>query len=403
MGDIATLEYGKSLRGYEKSSGRYRVFGTNGPIGWHDSPLSQHRTVVVGRKGAYRGVHFSAASCYVIDTAFYLAPKVEFDMRWAYYELLTQDINSMDSGSAIPSTSRDEFYHLPVHFPPLNAQRAIARVLGTLDDKIELNRRMNETLEAMARAVFQDWFINFGPTRSKIQGRPPYLTPDEWSVFPDRLDDEGKPEGWRNGTLRELAFLNPENWSRSNYPAQIQYVDLSNTKWGTIGSTEAYSKETAPSRAQRVLRPGDTIVGTVRPGNGSYAFIAEDGLTGSTGFAVLRPKEPHFRELIYLSATSSDNIDHLAHLADGGAYPAIKPEVVLTTKLPGFSDDSAMCFARSTGALLDRVEANKQESRTLSAMRGTLLPKLLSGELRLKEPEKFVEAVKSRRRIHATF
>ena len=75
-------------------------------------------------------------------------------------------------------------------------QRAIAHILGTLDDKIELNRRMNETLEAMARALFKDWFVDFGPTLAKIEGRDPYLAPEIWDLFPDKLDDGRKPEGW---------------------------------------------------------------------------------------------------------------------------------------------------------------------------------------------------------------
>src|SRR5688572_2514157 len=111
-GDLATLEYGKALTDYRQDLGKYRVYGTNGPIGWTNSYLYDKSSVIVGRKGAYRGIHFAKEPFFVIDTAFYLKPKQEFDMRWAYYQLLTQDINGMDSGSAIPSTSRDEFYGL---------------------------------------------------------------------------------------------------------------------------------------------------------------------------------------------------------------------------------------------------------------------------------------------------
>jgi len=139
-GDIATLEYGKGLRGYQEATGAYRVFGTNGPIGWHDKPLCPFPSVIIGRKGAYRGIHFSPEPFFVIDTAFYLKPKEDFNVKWAYYELLTHDINSMDSGSAIPSTSRESFYQLPVLVPPNEDQQAIAHILGSLDDKIELNR-----------------------------------------------------------------------------------------------------------------------------------------------------------------------------------------------------------------------------------------------------------------------
>src|SRR3990170_5637489 len=191
-GDLATLEYGRALRSYDTSSGRFRVFGTNGPM------------------GAYRGVHYSSAPFFVIDTAFYLEPKVEMDLRWAYYELLTQDINGMDSGSAIPSTSREAFYSLPVRVPPPDEQRAIARILGTLDDKIELNRRMNVTLEAMARAIFKSWFVDFYPVRAKSEGRDPGLPKNIADLFPDRFEDceLGEiPAGWNVVVLEELATI----------------------------------------------------------------------------------------------------------------------------------------------------------------------------------------------------
>ncbi len=174
-GDLAVLEYGKGIMGYEQSGKPYRVYGTNGPIGTHDVALSAGPTVVVGRKGAYRGIHYSSAPCYVIDTAFYLSPRVSLDIRWAYYALLTEDINGMDSGSAIPSTSRDAFYRLPVRVPPLSEQCAIASILGALDDKIELNRKLSATLEAMARALFKSWFVDFDPVRAKAECRDPGL------------------------------------------------------------------------------------------------------------------------------------------------------------------------------------------------------------------------------------
>ena len=203
--ELATLEYGKSLRGPEATTGPYRVYGTNGPVGWNAEPLCTFPSVIIGRKGAYRGVHYSSAPFFVIDTAFYLNPKVTMDTRWAYYSLLIQDINGMDSGSAIPSTSRDDFYALQVKLPPLEEQREIAGVLGAFDDKIELNRRMNETLEAMARALFTSWFVDFEPVRAKIDGRwrrgesLPGLPADLWDLFPDRLVPSQLgdiPEGW---------------------------------------------------------------------------------------------------------------------------------------------------------------------------------------------------------------
>ena len=116
-GDLTTLEYGKGLRGYKNVESLHPVYGTNGQIGWYKKPLVTGPGVIIGRKGAYRGVHFSKKSFFVIDTAFYLRPLEEdlFDMKWAYYQLLDFDINNIDSGTAIPSTSRDAFYAIPVH------------------------------------------------------------------------------------------------------------------------------------------------------------------------------------------------------------------------------------------------------------------------------------------------
>ena len=271
-------------------------------------------------------------------------------------------------------------------------QHAIAHILGTLDDKIELNRRMNETLEEMARALFKSWFVDFDPVRAKMEGRDPGLPKHLADLFPDRLVDSELgpiPEGWEVKALNYCVDLNPESWSRTNYPESVEYIDLANTKWGVIEATQYYFWKDAPSRAKRVLRSGDTIVGTVRPGNGSYSFVGHEGLTGSTGFAVLRPIHPRYREFVYLSATSAENIEHLAHRADGAAYPAVRPNVVGETRVitPGIDTDILNFFSMTVAPIINRMESNKIESRTLAALRDALLPKLISGNMRVNLPK----------------
>ena len=120
-----------------------------------------------------------------------------------------QEVLASATGSTVKHTSPERLRRFRFLIPPLPEQRAIAHILGTLDDKIELNRRMNETLEAMARALFKDWFVDFGPTRAKIEGRDPYLAPEIWDLFPDKLDEDGKPEGWETQSVIDQAeFLN---------------------------------------------------------------------------------------------------------------------------------------------------------------------------------------------------
>jgi type I restriction enzyme, S subunit len=395
-GEIATLEYGKGLRDYKSGKGEHPVYGTNGQVGYCDSQLCPHAGVIVGRKGAYRGIHYCPEPFFVIDTAYWLKPKQNIDLKWAYYQLLSQDINSLDSGSAIPSTSRDAFYSLGVGLPPLSEQKAIAHILGTLDDKIELNRKTNETLEAMAKALFKSWFVDFEPVRAKVEGRSTGL-PDEISdLFPDSFEDSelGEiPTGWRDGEIQDVADLNPESWGSRNQPPMIRYLDLASVKYGRIDKLEEYEREDSPSRARRILKRGDTVVGTVRPGNGSYCLIGEDGITGSTGFAVLRPKARDDDAFVYLGSCSKDNIDRLAHLADGGAYPAVRPELVAQTPVVIASRQVLDHFSIYVSPLFANAGERERESKVLCHLRDTLLPKLISGEIRIPDAERMLEEV----------
>jgi len=148
-GDLVTLEYGKSLQNYDENDAPYAVFGTNGIIGRTAQPLCLHEGIIIGRKGAYRGVHFSDSPFFAIDTAFYVKPKVPLEMRWAYYEMLRLDINGMDSGSAIPSTSREDFYALPVLEPPIDLQRTFVNRLSPAWERQRANEAENGTLTSL--------------------------------------------------------------------------------------------------------------------------------------------------------------------------------------------------------------------------------------------------------------
>jgi type I restriction enzyme S subunit len=283
-----------------------------------------------------------------------------------------------------------------VFLPPIQNQEAIAHILGTLDDKIELNRKTNESLEAIAKALFKSWFVDFDPVRAKAEGRPTGLPAEISDLFPDSFEDSelGEiPSGWRVGEIQDIAELNPETWGSRNQPLSVRYLDLSNVKHGKIDSIEEYQWEDAPSRARRILKTGDTVLGTVRPGNGSYCLIGEDGITGSTGFAVLRPKNKNDSAFVYLGSCSKENIDRLGHLADGGAYPAVRPELVAQTPVIIAARDLLDCFSGSVSPLFAAAEERKRSSKLLCQARDALLPKLISGEIRIPDAEKMLEEV----------
>jgi type I restriction enzyme, S subunit len=308
--------------------------------------------------------------------------------------VVQERIAQMHVGTLIPHFKKGDFDKLLIPLPSRADQVFIGDVYFNLSAKIDLNRRMNETLEAIGRALFKSWFVDFDPVRAKAESRGNNLPRHVIDLFSNRFVDSelGEiPDGWTTCTLADFASLNPETWSKETRPKAINYVDLSNTKWGRIEAVTAYPQLNAPSRAQRVLQPGDTIVGTVRPGNGAYALIGEDGLTGSTAFAVLRPREPYFAEFVYLAATAAENIQALSHSADGGAYPAVRPEIVAGTQVVGPPTELLKSFSAAVQPLLARIAQNERESRVLADVRDALLPKLISGELRSRSKERLAE------------
>jgi type I restriction enzyme S subunit len=306
------------------------------------------------------------------------------DYRFVYYLLLhaRPQLVNLAVGAAQQNLSGELIKSLRFAFPPRDEQRAIAHALGILDDKVEINYKRSRTLEALARTLFKAWFVDFDPARERAQGKPYGLAQEIAALFPDSFQDSAigeLPRGWKVGTLTDIANLNPESWSRKDMPETIRYVDLSSVKWGHFEESQEYTRYAAPSRAQRILRSGDTIVGTVRPANGSYGLVAEEGLTGSTGFAVLRPKK--WAALTYLCATARENIERLSRLAYGAAYPAIRPETVAQIPIVLPTDNVLAAFDAVAAPLLRRCSQMARESRILIALRSALLPKLLSGEL----------------------
>lgn len=330
-------------------------------------------------------------------------------------DFVQNQLEARATGSTVKGIKQSELRKIILPIPPIVEQKCIGKILSDLDDKIHLNNQINQTLESIAQAIFKSWFIDFDPVRAKItakqEGKDTELAAmcaisgksepelkqmaeddlaelqETASLFPDELVESelGEvPRGWFKTDLSILADLNVQSWTKKNCPEKVTYVDLSNTKWGVIQQTEEFIFEKAPSRARRVLKIGDTIVGTVRPANGSYAFIQRENLTGSTGFAVLSPKHKNYAEFIYIVATDKENIKRLAHLADGGAYPAVSYDTVLNTPciLPIENKDGVLNLFHKNVKEFYLLSASKfEENNILASIRDTLLPKLLSGEL----------------------
>jgi type I restriction enzyme S subunit len=205
-------------------------------------------------------------------------------------------------------------------------------------------------------------------------------------LFPDSFlfsEELGRwvPEGWEVTTIQKRCKLNSQSWTTKKHPDIVEYIDLSSVNEGVIDIPATYSFDDAPSRARRVLKKHDTVIGLVRPGNKAYAYIDKDGLTGSTGFAVIRSLNSNTRAFIYLLLTQDSSTEYFAHVADGGAYPAIRPDVVgdLVGTFP--STEALDFFEEKVSSHFEKISTNNNQIQTLTRLRDVLLPELISGRL----------------------
>ena len=239
----------------------------------------------------------------------------------------------------------------------------------------------------MVQALFQSWFVDFDPVRAKLDGRQPYnLDSATAALFPEHFE-HGKdgilPTGWRHAAIEELCEINTWTLGKNDDLKTLEYVEISEVSRGNTAKIAIYTRGEEPSRARRRLRHGDTVLSTVRPDRGSYflALNPPQNRVVSTGFAVLSPTEAPW-SFVHAAMILPEVFDHLGQMADGGAYPAVRPEIVGAMKVAVPNEPKILdTFHRICGPLFEQADANRIQSRTLAALRDTLLPKLLSGEL----------------------
>jgi type I restriction enzyme, S subunit len=354
--DVITLEYGKGLKEYREGIGEYDVFGTNGKIGVTDRFIYDQQSIIIGRKGAYREVHLARKPFFVIDTACYTRNKTDdVGTLFLYYWFKNININEMDSGSAIPSTSRDEVYDLDIQLPPLPEQKAIASLLSSLDDKIDLLHRQNKTLEVMSETLFRQWFV------------------------------EEAQEDWKEGTIADLIEFNPSRkLAKGAIAPYLEMAALSNTTFCPDGW---YDREF--SSGTKFIN-GDTLLARITPclenGKAAYVTFLEDSQVawGSTEYIVMRPMgnlHPFFAYSLVRSNDFRDYAEGCMEGSSGRQRVNIDHLKNYEVKLP--SQKIINDFNAFADSIVPKLNFNFLQIRSLEKLRDTLLPKLMSGEVRV--------------------
>ena len=321
------------------------------------------------------------------------------DPRFLRYVLVSQEYQSRllalaSAGATRPALTKSMIEELDIPSPPLAEQKAIASILGTLDDKIELNRRMNATLEAMARALFQSWFVDFDPVRAKLDGRKPAaLDPATAALFPEHLEETSLghiPKGWRACTLGEIAKNVSITFDFKRTP-EVVFINTGDVLGGDFLHSKRSSHVGLPGQAKKSIRPDDILFSEIRPANKRYAYVDFDSsdYVVSTKFMIIRGSKEIHPRLLYRILIAKETLDEFQVQAESrsGTFPQITFDSIshLPIVLPPIEIQEA--FQRAVGKIDAQIKVNTEQSCTLATLRDTLLPKLLSGELSVAELE----------------
>ena len=300
---------------------------------------------------------------------------IDLDAGYLRYYLVSPEMQAVllswaGSGGTRNALTKTMVQSLEIALPPLAEQRAIAGILGALDDKIELNRRMNETLERMARALFQSWFVDFEPVRSKMAGREPNLPPELWALFPDRLvasELDEIPEGWEVKTLGELFQL---AYGKALKAGDRKGGDI--PVFGSNGQVGWHDEKLAAG-------PG-IVVG--RKGNpGVVTWSHTDFFPIDTAFYVVPAMEMLSLHFLLYALTRQD----LPSVAADSAVPGLNRNLAYMNRQVVPDKMIMDAFSNHIAPIFNRRYRLEEQSRALAAQRDALLPRLVSGELRVAE------------------
>jgi type I restriction enzyme S subunit len=321
--------------------------------------------------------------------------------------LFITQIRALTSGTAQPQLPIRDIKYVEIPLPPLSEQKAIAHILSSLDDKIELNRQMNETLEAMARAIFKSWFVDFDPVRAKMEGRQPAgMDTATADLFPDEFEESSLgliPKGWRVGKLGDYveAVKGLSYKGKGLSDSGIPLHNLNSVYEGGSYKYEGIKYYVGEYKDRHIVYPGDVIVTNTEQGFkflliGYPAIVPKHyGSFGIFSHHIFRvrplPDSPLTSNFIYLLLISPHFRDQVIGYTNGTTVNMLSADGLKSPLLAVPPHEIVEKFDKIVSFLLEKKEQNYEESQSLIEVRDTLLPKLMSGEIRVKEAEKIME------------
>jgi type I restriction enzyme S subunit len=370
LGDVVQIMYGKDHKHLQ--NGLIPVYGSGGIMRYADRSLFEDESILIPRKGTLNNIIYVNKPCWTVDTMFWTKiNKSKAYPKFIFYQLMMINFVELNVGSAVPSLTVPVLNNIPLLLPPLPVQRRIADILGTLDDKIELNRRMNATLEEMARALFKAWFVDFEPVRAKLDGRwqrgqsLPGLPAHLYDLFPDQLVDSelGEiPQGWGVGKVGDVVEL--------AYGKPLKSGERVTGKFGVYGSNGLVGYH-----HQKLVDGPGIIIG--RKGTaGKVTWVNDDFYPIDTSFYAI-PIDYLSKHYLFFMLSNLN----LSNLSADSAVPGLNRHDAYAQDCVLPSEFVMYEFDKSVQKWHQLIHTNDKNITSLTTLRDTLLPKLLSGEV----------------------
>lgn len=389
LGEFIELKRGYDLPQAKRVAGNVPLLSSSGLTDYHAQAMVKGPGVVTGRYGTIGQVYFVDDDFWPLNTTLYVRDFKGNDPKFISYFLRTIDFHAYSDKAAVPGLNRNHLHEALVVIPDGASQRRIAEILGAFDDRITLLRETNATLEAIAQALFKSWFVDFDPVRAKAEGRDPDGVDAETAgLFPSSFEESElgeSPTGWRTGTLGDLAQTARSQRRPSDFDASIHYVGLEHIPRGSLSLT-SWGNAAGLESAKSSFQEGDILFGKLRPYFHKVVVAPFNGVC-STDILVCQPKFPAFYGVVAMHLFSKPLIDYADRLSNGAKMPRVNWKDLAAYPIVLPPEPLAECYRVATEPLVQSIIANVHKAKTLSDLRDTLLPRLISGQLRLPEAE----------------
>lgn len=394
LGEFVRLQRGHDLTALEQQQGNVPIMGSAGPNGTHNKALANGPGVVVGRSGGSAGrVHYSEVDYWPHNTCLYVTDFLGNSPRFAYYLLQTLDLAAFNSGSAQPSLNRNFLYSIALTIPPRGEQESIVEMLQSFDDRITLLRETNVTLEAIAQALFKSWFVDFDPVRAKMEGRAPEVMDEATAaLFPDRFDESALgvvPRGWTHSSLVSVcSYLSRGLSPKYAEDGGVLVLNQKCVRDFSVDYTKGRRHDSAQRKIDgRALAIGDVLVNSTGVGTlGRVAQVLELPEPAIVDSHVTVVRAGDSVSWPYLGQWMAKMQPEIEAMGEGSTGQTELSKTKLgSMKLLVPPVEVLVAFDSIVSPLKVRVSLNERNAKTLATLRDTLLPRLISGQLRLPE------------------